>query len=239
MSVFRKNANVPARVLNNIINAGAVVAGELLVAPVSFITNGYSSSISITSAADISAINFTITGTFNGNNIVEILAGANANTVSSVNVFDNITSIVSSGAAAQAYSIGSNNNIAVLLNITYPGNLNNILNISNDRNIYANNMNNINSMITSRTAAGAWAGPNVIMYGLSNSSNIAALTVANLTYATRPNNFYAINDPAAGVTQAQLNRGFITNTVYPFTSIIVCFLNSVNTTPSFVEITQS
>lgn len=151
MSVFRKSANVDARSINNIVDANAVIAGELLAAPISFISNGYSSSISITSGDNISAINFTITGTFNGNNIVEVLAGANGNTVSS------------------------------------------------------------------RTA----------------------LTVANLTYGTRPDNYYAINDYAAGVTQAQLNRGFITNTVYPFSSIIVCFLDSVNTTASFVEINQS
>lgn len=239
MSVFRQSANVPAVVVNNIIDAAAVVAGELLLAPVSFIDNGYASSISITSAADISAINFTITGTFNGNNIVEVLAGANTNTVSSLNLFDTISSIVSSGVLAQGYSIGSNNNIAVIMNLTYPDAITNILNISNTKDTNTINMTNINSMITSRAAAGAWNAPNVLVYGLSGSNTLTALTVANLTNVTRPDNFYAINDPAANITQAQLNRGFVTNTVYPFSSIIVCFLDSVNTTASFVEINQS
>lgn len=239
MSVFRQVANVPVAAVDNIIDALAVVAGELLAAPVSFINNGYASSISITSGADIHAINFTITGTFNGNNIVEVLAGANNDTVSSVNLFDTITSIVASADLAVAYTIGSNNNIAVILNLTYPDAITNILNISNAKDTNTINMTNINSMITSRAAAGDWVAPNVLVYGLSGSNTLTALTVDNLTNATRPDNFYAINDPAANITQAQLNRGFVTSTVYPFSSIIVCFLNSVNTTASFVEINQS
>ena len=55
MSVFRQVANVPVAAVDNIIDALAVVAGELLAAPVSFINNGYASSISITSGADIHA----------------------------------------------------------------------------------------------------------------------------------------------------------------------------------------
>lgn len=239
MSIFRQSANVPAAAADSIINEVAVVAGELLAAPISFIDNGYASSISITSLANISAIDFTITGTFNGNNIVEVLVGANANTVSSLNLFDTISSIEASGNLAEAYSIGSNNNIAVILNLTYPEAITNILNISNAKDTNTINMTNINSMITSRTAAGAWNAPDVLVYGLSGGNTLTALTVANLTNATRPDNFYAINDPAVNITQAQLNRGFVINTVYPFSSIIVCFLHSVNITASFVEINQS
>ena len=72
---------------------------------VSFINHGYSRSISITSANDLSAVNFTITGVQNGTLITEVLIGPNANTVFSVEIYDVIFSIATSAAVNQV-SVG-------------------------------------------------------------------------------------------------------------------------------------
>jgi hypothetical protein len=63
-------------------------------------------SITLTSTNNLSGVNFTITGTLNGATISEVLAGPNNNTVTSVNIYDTITSIASNAAAA-AVSAGS------------------------------------------------------------------------------------------------------------------------------------
>ena len=116
MSVFRQSANIVAANEALIGTYAGVVEGEVLTQHVSFINKGYASSISITSAGDISAASFTIIGTFNNNSIIEVLGGPNANSVSSVNLFHTITSIRASIAVAVAYSIGANNNVAIILN---------------------------------------------------------------------------------------------------------------------------
>jgi hypothetical protein len=73
---------------------------------VSFISKGYSRSISLTSANNLSGVNFTIVGTQNGVLLTEVLVGPNNNTVYSVQVYDIITSIAVSAPAA-AVSVGS------------------------------------------------------------------------------------------------------------------------------------
>src|SRR6266850_3299330 len=62
--------------------------------------------ITFTSANNLAGVNFTITGTLNGTTISEVLAGPNANTVTSVNIYDTITSIAANAAAA-AVSAGT------------------------------------------------------------------------------------------------------------------------------------
>jgi hypothetical protein len=58
--------------------------------------------ITLTSANNLSAVNFTITGTdIYGNAQSEVLAGPNANTVASVNSYSSVTSIATNGAVAQ------------------------------------------------------------------------------------------------------------------------------------------
>lgn len=74
---------------------------------VSFISYGYSRSISITSTGNISGRTFTITGTQNGVTITENIAGPNNNTVYSTLIYDVITSVAVNGAVATAVSIGS------------------------------------------------------------------------------------------------------------------------------------
>jgi hypothetical protein len=62
--------------------------------------------IGITSTANYSAVNFTITGTDSyGRTISEVLAGPNNNTVDSVFNYKTVTSIVTSGAVATALTV--------------------------------------------------------------------------------------------------------------------------------------
>jgi hypothetical protein len=68
---------------------------------VSFIDRGYSRSISLTSVNNLAAVNFTISGIQNGVLITEVLVGPNANTVYSVEIYDVIFSIATSGAVNQ------------------------------------------------------------------------------------------------------------------------------------------
>lgn len=56
--------------------------------------------VTLTSVDDYSAVNFTITGQYRGQTISEVLAGPNANTVSSVNFYESISSIAASGGVA-------------------------------------------------------------------------------------------------------------------------------------------
>ena len=73
---------------------------------VSFITNGYSRTVSITSANDLSLATFTVTGTQNGVIVTENINGINANTVEGLESFDVVTS-VSVDIAVAAVSVGS------------------------------------------------------------------------------------------------------------------------------------
>lgn len=71
---------------------------------VNFIRNGFVRIVTLTSANNLSAVNFTIIGIQNGVSIIEVIAGPNNNTVNSTNEFDIITSITTSAAAAAVSS---------------------------------------------------------------------------------------------------------------------------------------
>lgn len=73
---------------------------------VSFISRGYARSISITSANNLSGVDFTVLGTQNGITIEEVLTGPNNSTVYSDSVFDVITSVTTNDAANDV-SVGS------------------------------------------------------------------------------------------------------------------------------------
>jgi len=68
--------------------------------------NGFSRKVSLTSANNLSGINFTINGQLNGQAISETLVGPNANTVATTNNFDAIFSIHVNGAVTQV-SVGT------------------------------------------------------------------------------------------------------------------------------------
>ena len=62
--------------------------------------------VTLNSAANLSGINFLITGYQNGVFISETLTGPNANTVTSVNCFDTVAQIISSGTTGSTIQVG-------------------------------------------------------------------------------------------------------------------------------------
>lgn len=62
--------------------------------------------ITLNSAANLSGINFLITGYQNGVFISETLVGPNANTVTSVNCFDTVAQIIPSGTTGSTIQVG-------------------------------------------------------------------------------------------------------------------------------------
>jgi hypothetical protein len=169
-------------------------------------------------------------GTYNGLIIQESLAGPNNNTVYTNNLFHTIISIsATGGGVANAFTIGSNYNIAVVLpdgnskaGFTHPNYTYSIL-------------------LNSLTAGGQWAAGNAIIYGVSNNAPVS-LQASNLTYANRPSNYFALpvtGAALAAITQAQLNNGIIVQTTYPYAAVIVYLAAGINTTPVYIEISQS
>lgn len=128
MAVFRKSVDVPSNTLpantSNISNyAAGANAGNLILngsyvevdGTVNFIKKGYSSSVSITSAANISAITFTIYGINNGFYTTEVVTGPNATTVESNGFYEKIISISINNNIGNAFTIGSNRSTVVLV----------------------------------------------------------------------------------------------------------------------------
>lgn len=229
MSVFRHSTTIEPVSLNSIATYAAVVVGNVPLpqgGPISFINNGYASSLIINSAADISGATFTITGTYNNRYITETVTGPNAGLIETNNLFHTINSITASANVAQAYSIGSNSFVAVVLN-SY-----------NTRNATNFNLTSYSILLNSLTAAGDWNAGELVIYGVAGQMP-TTLTTSSLDYATRSNNLFSLINVANPVTQANLNAGFITNTNYPFSGVIVYFNSGVITTPTYVEIVQS
>jgi len=73
---------------------------------VSFMTNGYCRSVSLTSVNDLSVATFTVSGIQNGVFVTEDITGPNNNTVYGLNYYDIITSI-SVDRAVALVSVGS------------------------------------------------------------------------------------------------------------------------------------
>jgi hypothetical protein len=73
---------------------------------VNFIDFGIVPRVTLNSAANLSAINFLITGYQNGVFISETLTGPNANTVTSVNCFDSVAQIIPSGTTGSTVQAG-------------------------------------------------------------------------------------------------------------------------------------
>lgn len=63
--------------------------------------------VSLTSAANISGVQFTITGKLLGQVVTETRAGPNANTVATTQIYDEITSVTVDGAVATNTSVGT------------------------------------------------------------------------------------------------------------------------------------
>lgn len=230
MSIFRQTASsITAYDPDTIGIYQQVVKGNIPLpngSSVSFINKGYSSNISIGSGSDISNANFTIIGIYNNKQIIETIKGPNNNFVYSDNLFDIVTSITVDNDINEGYGIGSNSEIAVVLNSYDTQEISNF------------NMNFYKILINSISASSDWAAGDFIIYGVSGSMPFN-LSKRNLEYNTRSNNLIAINDISIDVTSAELHKGFIISTEYPFTGIIVYCRNKVIRTPTYIEITQS
>jgi len=237
MSVFRQAASIPtaASSVANIATGKLPVVGNKIVlngpmvsvtGQVSFINNGYASGISITSAANISTATFTINGIYNGTLITENIAGPNNAIVYTNNLFHTIISITVAGLGIGAFTIGSNYNVAVML--------------MGDNPVAAKlpKSNSYNILLNSRTALANWAAGSAVIYGVANKAP-TSLQVNALTYIPTYNNLVPLFGATAVITQAQLNAGVITQTTYPFAAVMVYLSAGINTTPTFIEITQS
>jgi len=240
MTIFRQAVNIPT-VASSTANIGTyanvagaqklILNGSLvgITGQVSFINMGYASGLSVTSGSNISGVTFIIVGTYNGLIVQESLVGPNANTVYTNNLFHTIISISVNGAIANAFTIGSNYNIAVVLT---DGN-------SRMGDSHANYTYSI--LLNSITAGGQWAAGSAIIYGVCNTAP-TLLQATNLTYANRASNYFALpvtGAALAAITQAQLNNGILTQTTYPYAAVIVYLAAGINTTPVYIEITQS
>lgn len=72
------------------------------------LTGGFGRVITLTSAGNVSGVNFTITGTdVYGRSVSETLAGPNANTVSTTQEFASVTSVTVNGAVGTNTSVGT------------------------------------------------------------------------------------------------------------------------------------
>jgi len=210
MAVFRKSVDLPAGNLasnpSNIGNFPNAVAGKLTLngsyvefdGTVNFIKNGYSSSVSITSTANISAVTFTIYGINNGFYTTETITGPNINTVVSVGLYEKVISISISGNTANGFNIGSNRDVAVLVEF-----------LDND---FTNLKPEFSCSYTS--SVGYIAAINTMgIIGINSPSNIMLyraygtplVTITTAVCTGRPNNFELISVPAT--TVALLNAG--------------------------------
>jgi len=103
-------------------NTTSIAQAQTLVAAGNLVLNGplrqpgyitvnfldFTRSITLTSTANLSGINFTINGMLNNSPLSEVLAGPNNNTVTSVNIYDSIVSITASaGFSPNTVSVGT------------------------------------------------------------------------------------------------------------------------------------
>ena len=248
MTVFKKSISIPttastAASIGNFPNGFGNPTPKLLLngplvlpnGQVSFISMGYSSNVSITSARNISNYSFIITGFSNGVLISETIVGPNANTVYTNTLFDIVTNISPTNYPdPNAFTVGSGSSIAIVLQ-----NANNLADNGQPNSLY-------NVFVNAVGAVGAgWVAGQLNIYGVGGKSVIGPLTNTSLTYATRNNNYIPI--PTTGAAQApytavQLSNGFNVKTESPFGAVIV-YLTTLGAVvpalvPVFIEVSQ-
>jgi hypothetical protein len=252
MTVFKKSINIPTTVstaasvanypnganpnrsnYNMLLLNGPLVSAN---GQVSFIASGYSSNISITSAANNSPTSYTIAGISGGMRVSETIVGPNATTVYSNTLFDIVTNITVVGgvAFAQDVAIGSGSSIAIVL--------------QNANSLADNGQPNTlcNVFVNAVGAVGAgWAAGQLNVYGVGGNGFTGPLTNTSLTSATRNNNYVPI--PITGAakgpyTAVQLSNGFNVQTTCPFGAVIVYLTTLAGVVPAlvpvFIEVSQ-
>ncbi len=212
MAIFRKSVDLPAGNLasnaTNISNfpGGVAQAGKLTLNgslvevdnTVNFIKKSYSSSVSFTSAGNISALTFSIYGINNGFYTSEVVVGPNTNTVVSVGLYEKVISISISTNTGVAFSIGSNRDVAVLIDFLD----NNFTNLKPEFSCsYISSVGYI-AAINTMGIIGIHSPGNIMLYRAYGSPLV---TVTTPVCAGRPNNFELISVPAT--TVASLNAG--------------------------------
>ena len=248
MTVFKKSVNIPPTAsteasIGNFPNGFPNPTPKLLLngplvlpnGQVSFISMGYSSTVSINSTRNMSTYRFTVAGFSNGVLINETIVGPNANTVYTNTLFDSIISISpSSYPAAQSFTVGSGSSIAIVLQ-----NANNLADNGQPNSVY-------NVFVNVPQAVFGLDEGQLNIYGVGGKSVIGPLTNTSLNYDTRNNNYIPI--PTTGADQTdytveQLTNGFNVKTESPFGAVIVylttLILPSVPVVaPVFIEVSQ-
>ena len=232
MSVFKQFATISSAADNNIATYTTLAEGNLQLpgnGTVSFIDSGYASSLTINSTGDISGATFTITGTYNNKYITETITGPDGttDTVYTSNLFHTITSVNSSATIAEDCTLGSNHDVAVILN-SY-----NTINTS----INNYNLKNYNVIFTANTNTD-WNAEDFVAYGVFGTMP-TILTKASLTFDTKSYNFFPINDVTADITAADLKSGQLVSTSYPFSGMIFYATNTATEGYIYIEIAQS
>lgn len=193
-----KIVNVPNVSANNIANLNNTAQGALALngalvnydGTVTF--NNYQTTVTITSAADISVTSFTIIGYNKEILVTESIQGPNANTVTTNNLFGKILSISANTNVNQAYTIGCNSDIAI--------------SVSYDMQSRATGL----YTISCPTTVAAWAGANAVLYGLVNTP-YKLLLKNNLVVATHDIYLDIIQGGTSSITQANLNAGLFSS----------------------------
>jgi hypothetical protein len=90
----------------SIAGAGNLILDGNLAESGGVVFDAFSRSISLTSNQDLSAVNFTITGTLNEQPVSQVIVGPTSNTVSTTQFFDSVTKI-STSAAADPIEVGT------------------------------------------------------------------------------------------------------------------------------------
>lgn len=231
MTISRQAVNVPILSSNNIGSFPSGTQGRLILnGQVFFIASGYASGLSITTLGNsIANASFTIVGTYNGTIITEVIAGPStiANASYTNNLFHTIISIDISIPATSGFTIGSNYNVAVVL--------------QDNANRISEFKPNYSVLFNSISASGPWAAGGAIIYGVANTVP-TSLQVTNLTYASRPSNYFSLQTTGIGLasfTNVQLINGVNIQTTYPYAALIVYLAKGVNTSPVFIEVSQS
>jgi hypothetical protein len=99
ISLFQTlTANIPMLLNGSYVNK--------ITGTINFIDFGIVPRVTLNSAANLSAINFLITGYQNGVFISETLTGPNNTTVTSVNCFDTVTQIIPTGTTGSTLQVG-------------------------------------------------------------------------------------------------------------------------------------
>lgn len=240
MSIFKESTRLLSGTLFGYLD---VVEGNIpLPATLRTFDLGFGTILSFDSVADLSALTFTIVGSFKGKQIQEQIEGPNAGSSTTNYFYDKIISLSASANNVNGFtvSIGS---YSIFVFDSY--------NTTNSNNI---NYNNINVLVRS-IAAGVdgWgqarndAGNPIgyFVYGVSGNRPDLITT----SYVTpiiindgvgHPNNPYLtfINNIDDDINQNDIRNGYFTSTIYPYNSIIV-YIAGVLQTPTFLEIAQS